>query len=425
MSETSNLASKMKKQLPAELINFMQVAGEITQGQGQRLYLVGGVVRDLLLGRGNLDLDLVVEGDAINLAQQLVHINQAKIITHARFGTAKLQWDEWSVDIVTARSETYIRPGALPTVKPGSINSDIFRRDFTINAMAVELNSGRYGELLDLYEGRSDLERKLIRVLHEKSFIDDATRIWRSLRYEQRLDFQLEEATRQLLKRAVPMLDTISGDRIRHELELVLREELPEKCLHRADELGVLARLHPSLKRDGWLAEKFAQARKLTAPDLPAVGFYLALLAYRLTAEESERLIAYLRLPKAVAQTLRDTIGVKAKLESLSVSGLAPSSIYSLLHDYCSPALLANSLAAASPAAVEHIRLFLSVFRYVKPVLSGKNLKKMGVDEGPRIKEILNLLREARLDGKVSSRKDEERLVEEWLTRAGGQESGG
>ena len=240
MTEAINLSAQIQKQLPAELVDFMQQAGEIAAAQGQNLYLVGGVVRDLLLGRANLDLDLVVEGDAIKLAQQLLDIAHGKITTHPRFNTAKIRRDKWSIDLTTARSETYARPGALPKVKPGVLASDLSRRDFTINTMAVELIPSRYGQLVDRHGGRDDLEHKLIRILHEKSFVDDATRIWRALRYEQRLNFQLEPNTLKLLKRDIPMLDTISGDRIRHELELILDEELPEKTIRRAEELKVL-----------------------------------------------------------------------------------------------------------------------------------------------------------------------------------------
>ncbi|MEE8618590.1 MAG: CCA tRNA nucleotidyltransferase [Dehalococcoidales bacterium] len=417
MPEITNLAGKMEKQLPVELINFMQTAGEVAQNQGQSLYLVGGVVRDLLLGRANLDLDLVVEGDAVNLAHQLVSVTQGKLVTYPRFGTAKLQWNEWSVDLATARSETYAKPGALPTVKPGSTRDDLFRRDFTINTMAIELNPDRYGELLDLYGGRDDLENKLVRVLHEKSFIDDATRIWRALRYEQRLSFQLEPATLELLKRDICWLDRISGDRIRHELELILKEEYPEKILRRAAELGVLAKLHPSLKGNGWLADKFEQARQLSSPDSPSVGLYLALLVYPLTTEESEQLISYLRLPKLVAQTLRDAMDIKTKLGSLANPELSPSGIYSLLHGYSLPAIVANSIATDSPVARQRVNLFFNKLRYIKPALNGEDLKRMGVSPGPQIKEILNLLHEARLDEKVSSKKDEEGLVKGWLDK--------
>ena len=417
MTKIINLANKIEKRLPAELVNFMQVAGEVAQSEGQSLYLVGGVVRDLLLGRANFDLDLVVEGNAIELAQQLTEIKQGKITTHPRFGTAKLQWNKWSVDLATARSETYAKPGALPRVKPSSISSDLFRRDFTINTMAIHLNPARYGELLDLHGGRDDLKHKLIRVLHEKSFIDDATRIWRGLRYEQRLNFQLERTTLQLLKRDISMLDTISADRIRYEIECILRERYPEKILRRADELKVLPKLHPALKGNGWLAEKFEQARHLNSPNLPSVGLYLALLAYPLTSEENERLISFLRLRKSSAQTLRDTINIKAKLPSLANPELSPSSIYRLLHGYSLQAVTANSLACDSPLTYQHIQLFLDKLRYVKPILTGNDLQRMGIAPGPQMKEILQRLHEARLDGKVTSKQDERKLVERWLAR--------
>ena len=410
-----NLASQIEEQMPAELVTFIQRAGRTAASQGERLYLVGGVVRDLLLGQTNFDLDLVVEGNAIELAQHLVEFNHGKITTHPRFNTAKLQWHKWSVDLATARSETYAKPGALPTVTPGSINNDLFRRDFTINAMAIVLNPGDYGELIDRYGGREDLEHKLIRVLHEKSFIDDATRIWRGLRYEQRLDFQLEPTTLKLLKRDIPMLDTISGDRIRYELECILKEERPEKVLHRAEELGVLSKLSPALKGNGWLAEKFERARQISSPNPPPVGLYLAILVYPLTNEENERLISFLRLPKILAQTIRDTISLRAKLPSLADPELTPSSIYRLIHGYSPQAVTANALASDSPVAHQHIQLFLDKLRYVKPVLTGDDLQKIGIAPGPRMKEILQRLHSARLDGKVTSKEGEVEIVEGWL----------
>jgi len=412
-----NLSSQIEEQLPAGLVTFIQRAGKTAASQGKGLYLVGGAVRDLLLGQTNFDLDFVVEGNAIELAQHLAGINQGKITTHPRFNTAKLQWDEWSADLATARSETYARPGALPAVTPGSIRDDLFRRDFTINAMAIELNPSRYGELIDRYKGRDDLEHKLIRILHDKSFIDDATRIWRGLRYEQRLDFQLEPATLKLLKRDIPMLDTISGDRIRYELECILKEAHPEKVLRRAEELGVLPKLSPSLKGNGWLAEKFEQARKISSPNPPPLGLYLALMVYHLTNEETGALISFLRLPKALAQTLRDTIDIKTKLPVLADPELKPSRIYHLLHGYNPTAITANSLACDSPLARQHIQLFLKKLRYVKPALTGNDLQKIGIAPGPRMKEILQRLHNARLDRKVTSKEEENILVRKWLDK--------
>lgn len=414
MPEATNLADKIEKHLPDELINFMGMAGKAAASRGQNIYLVGGVVRDLLLGKPNLDLDLVVEGDAIELARQLADTKQAKITTHPRFNTAKLKWDKWSVDLTTARSETYAKPGALPTVKPSSIEHDLARRDFTINAMAVHLSPSRYGELIDIHGGRNDLEYKLVRILHQKSFIDDATRIWRGLRYEQRLDFRLEKATLKLLKRDIPMLDTISGDRIRYELECILQEKHPEKVLRRAEELNVLPKLHPSLKGNGWLAERFAQARQISSPNPPPMGLYLALLAYPLNTEETEQLISRLKLRKSLAQILRDSVGLKGKLQKLADPELSPSGIYAILHDYSAPAITANWLATDSPIARGHMNLFLSKLRYVKPILTGNDLKEMGITSGLQMKEMLQRLHQAKLDGKAPGKEDEERLVEGW-----------
>jgi tRNA nucleotidyltransferase (CCA-adding enzyme) len=252
----------------------------------------------------------------------------------------------------------------------------------------------------------------MVRVLHDKSFIDDATRIWRALRYEQRLDFHLERSTLSLLKQGTAYLGTVSGDRIRHELERVLKEEMPEKVLRRADELGALARIHPSLRCDDWMTETFTLARERYLPDtFPRPELYLALMCYRLAPDKTEKLIAYLRLPKATAQVLRETMAIKEKRKELSTLGLAPSQIYRLVHGYGLTALTASSLAAGSATAAEHIDLYLSVLRYVKPALGGDDLIDMGVPQGPGVKEILQRLREARLDGKVTSKKEEEEMV--------------
>jgi len=415
MPKTVNLASKIEERLPTELVSLMRAIGVIANHQGQHLYLVGGIVRDLLLERETFDLDLVVEGDAVGLAQQLAGIAQGKLTTHPRFKTANLRWNEWSIDLATSRSETYERPGALPSVKPSSLTDDLFRRDFTVNAMAIRLNPGGYGDLVDHYGGRADLDRSLIRILHENSFVDDATRIWRALRYEQRLDFRLESETLRLLSRDIAMLDTISGDRTRHELELVLKEVYPEKVFLRADGLKVLPRLQPGLKGDGWLSGRFEQVRQMSSPGLPPPGLYLALMAYPLTGEQTEQMISRLRLPKSLAQTLRDTCSLKARLKSLAVPNLRPSRIYATLHGYLPAAITAASLATDSPVVGQNMRLYLDRLRYVRPTLTGDDLKAMGVVPGPQISELLGLLRAARLDREVSSRTEEENLVREWL----------
>ncbi|UCB43264.1 MAG: CCA tRNA nucleotidyltransferase [Dehalococcoidales bacterium] len=412
-----NLADKIKECLPAELVRLIEAIGAMAAHQDQHLYLVGGAVRDLLLERETFDLDLAVDGDAITLAQLLANITQGRLTVHTRFKTANLRWKEWRTDLTAIRSETYDQPGALPRVKPGSLAGDLFRRDFTINAMAVQLSPGHYGDLVDLYGGLEDLERGFIRVLHEKSFTDDATRIWRALRYEQRLGFQIEPETLGLLNRDIAMLDTISGDRIRHELELVLKESYPEKVFLRADELQVLPRLQPGLKCDSGLSERFEQARQISSPTPPPFSLYLALLTCNLTADQVEQLIVHLKLPRSLSQILRDSCRLNTEIASLATPSLKPSRIYEVLHGYSPSAITATSLAADSPEASRNIHQYLTRLRYIKPALTGEDLKSMGLVPGSRISEILKRLRVARMDGEVSNRQEEERLVREWLRK--------
>ncbi len=414
--ENIDLSVTIREQLPSEIIAFTKLAGTVAEKRSMRLYLVGGVVRDLLLERINTDLDIAVEGDAIKLAEEISLILQAKITTHPRFMTATLKLENRSVDLITARAETYARPGALPKVTPGNIKDDMARRDFSINAMAISLNPDNYGELFDPFVGRMDLDKGIICVLHDKSFTDDATRMWRAVRYEQRLDLHIEPVTLLLIERDLDMLKTVSGERIRHELDLVLKEEEPEKVFVRAEELGVLEKLNPYLKGDKWLAEKFSAARDKSDTGIPNPNLYLVLLCYRLIPPDAEKMIKYLRLPKAAAEAIRDTQAIKGKIKELSYEGESPSFIYNLLHGYCPVAYEANLMAANSPVAVEHIELYEDVLKYIRPVLTGDDLKKLGVPRGPKMKEFLKNLLDARLNGMVETKADEETWVKERLS---------
>jgi tRNA nucleotidyltransferase (CCA-adding enzyme) len=411
--EKINLSSTINDQLSSGIIAFLKMVGTIGEKRGMQLYLVGGVVRDLLLERLNTDLDFVVEGDGIKLAEEIGALIHAKIKTHPRFGTATIKWEKRSADFATARTEIYTRPGALPKVKFSTIKDDLARRDFTINAMAVAINPGRFGELIDPFDGRTDLEKNRVCVLHDKSFTDDATRMWRAVRYEQRLGFRIEPVTTLLIERDIDMLKTVSGDRIRHELELVLKEEEPENALRRADELEILERLNPHLKADAWLAEKFAAARDAADTALPAPWLYMALVCYRLKTAEAEKLIGYLRLPKAAAQVIRDTLAVRDRINELSLEGQNPSVIYDILHGFCQAAYEANMIASASLVAAEHIELYERVLAHIHPTLTGDDLKKLGIPSGSRIKETLQKLLEAKLDGTIETKQDEEIWVKE------------
>jgi tRNA nucleotidyltransferase (CCA-adding enzyme) len=408
MKKSDNISELIKSQLPAEMQEILSIAGQVAGEQQHKLYMVGGIVRDLLLGRSSLDLDLVVEGDAIEISRHFAEKVKGKVTFHTRFLTATVKWEGWSVDFATARSETYSKPGALPAVEAGDIITDLSRRDFTMNSLAVDISSG---ELLDPYNGMKDIEKRLVRVLHEKSFIDDATRIWRAIRYEQRLDFTLEPDTLRLLKRDLNMLETISRDRIRHELELVLKEEFPEKAIRRARNLGVLEKLHPSLQGDNWLTEKFMKAREVVSPNSPSTELYLTLLAYRLNKDETEEFISRLGLRKLQTRTLRDACLVKSRIYKISESELKPGEIYNLLHGLHHTALIAASIAD-SPEIEKNITVYLDKLRYVRTALTGKDLEEMGIKPGPRMKEILGKLLQARLDGQVTDRQDEIEMVD-------------
>lgn len=410
-----NIGNKIEAYLPPELLALVKLAGELAAAKGQKLYLVGGVVRDLFLGRPNLDLDLVVEGDAPALARQLAKVRGGEVVAHPRFGTATFRQGEFCLDIVTARSETYAEPGALPVVKPGTIKDDLLRRDFSINAMAVSLEPTKFGELVDPYGGKSDLDRHLVRVLHQRSFKDDPTRIWRAIRYEQRLGFRLEFDTEVLLRRDVAMMWRVSRDRLRHELERVLGEKYPEKSLYRAERVGALQQLMLSLKADNWLLQRFSQARLASGASRPEINLYMVLLVWRLDEEELRMFAERLNFGGEAARVLKDIPGLKQALSDLEVGELKPSGIYHLLEHHRLRAIQAATLAVDSPLARQRLELYLSKLRLVAPSLTGDDLTKMGVPQGRRLGWMLRSLKDARLDGTVKTRRRERELVRKWL----------
>jgi tRNA nucleotidyltransferase (CCA-adding enzyme) len=412
-----NIGKNIDVYLPPEILAMVKAAGEIAASKGQRAYLVGGVVRDLFLKRRNLDIDLVVEGDALPLARQLAKGRDVKLVTHPRFGTATFQHGEFSIDLVTARSETYAEPGALPTVKPGNIQDDLFRRDFSINAMAVSIDPARFGDLIDPFGGKSDLDRHLIRVLHQRSFKDDPTRVWRALRYEQRLDFRLEFDTTTQLRRDATIMARISGDRLRHELDRILEEDYPEKVFYRAERLGVLRHLHLALMGNGWLGEHFDMAREACGKSKPNKNFYLSLLVWRIDDEALKNFIERLKFGGDAVRVLRDIPGLKQAIPALAASELTPSGVYHILERHHPETILAATLVTDSALVKQRLELYLASLRFVELSLNGDNLRRMGVPAGKKIGAMLRALKEAKLDGKLTTREDERKLVRSWLKK--------
>jgi tRNA nucleotidyltransferase (CCA-adding enzyme) len=237
------ISARMKQKLSPAMQGILHEAGYLAPEMGFHAYAVGGMVRDLLLGIGNFDLDIVIEGDGILFAQTLAGRLHAKATSHERFGTATITFpDRLRVDVATARTEIYERPAMLPRVAPGSIRDDMARRDFTINALAVSLMPGEFGRLLDMFRGVRDLRERHIRVLHEQSFMDDPTRIFRALRFEVRLGFRIVRSSEQLITEALSrsILSKLEDYRIATELRLILEEPDPAGPLKRLADLGVI-----------------------------------------------------------------------------------------------------------------------------------------------------------------------------------------
>ncbi len=248
-ADSDTLGSLLTAALSPARLALLKAVADQAHTLNLPLYLVGGSVRDLLLGRPSLDFDLVVEGDAIGLAKALSAHYGGQVVAYGRFGTAK--WcppdQSDSLDLVSARTEYYERPTAMPTVESGSIKLDLHRRDFTINTLALRLDGRHYGELYDYWGGLDDLRQGVIRVLHSLSFIDDPTRLLRAVRFEQRFGFRIAARTLQLMEEAQPHLKQVSGERLRHELDLILSEAQAPAMLSRLNALGILTAIHPAL----------------------------------------------------------------------------------------------------------------------------------------------------------------------------------
>ena len=422
------VAQKIEDALPDLLLDLLKRASELAQEMGYPLYVVGGFVRDLLLGEPTLDMDLVVEGDAIKLARRLGKGVGARTRSHKRFGTAKVilegreaEFGVPSLDFAAARLEFYAHSAALPEVERSSIKADLHRRDFTINTLAIRLDSDHYGQLLDFYGGEQDLKDGLIRVLHSLSLIEDPTRIMRAARFEQRLGFTIEERTAELIEDALPMLSRVTGERIRHELYLILGEREPERVLCRLDGLNVLAHLQGQLTCGEDIWTWFGQLRDTLATGIwdveteedgrPTPGLYLALFCYHLPRAEMEAFAGYLKIFRSDLTLLRQVADLKDAGAKLDQPGLANRQIYALFRHSSSASRLIFWLCTRSQRVRDRLRLYETQLRHVRPVVDGEYLKSLGLKPSPLYSRLLNAVRDARLDGELDTVEEEKALI--------------
>jgi tRNA nucleotidyltransferase (CCA-adding enzyme) len=428
-----NISADLKKSLsPVQLKLIQLVAAEAT-AMGFPLYMVGGVVRDLLLGRANLDLDLVVEGDAPALGRVLAGKYDGKVTVHSRFGTAK--WDiresrfrkgesagkinsrlpvpEY-LDLVSARNEAYKHTAALPTVKMGNIEDDLGRRDFTINTLAVRLDSSYFGDLRDDYGGVEDLQRGLVRVLHTRSFVDDPTRMYRAIRYEQRFGFRIVEETLALIPDAMTSIERLSPQRIRHELDLILDEPTKASILARLAELKLLKPIHAALPWDSSVQARFQvepRPELINRRDDRLTAWLLWLL--ELSKGQIESLNKRLHFTAPLLRALLAASWLFADLTR--VADRKPSEWVEYLDEVPLMAVYAVYLGIVEGKSKLALKKYLSEWRHVKPSVTGNDLKKRGLPPGPVYQKILRELRNAWLDQEVQDIEAEKKRLEEIL----------
>ncbi len=386
-------------------MQLLRRAAEESARRGVRLYLVGGAVRDALLGLSVADVDLVsAPGDA-EFGRDLAGALGGEVVASSQFGTHKIRAGGITFDLAMARTESYDHPGALPSVRPAGILDDLARRDFTINAMAVEVGAESWGDIQDEFGCLADLRRGLVRALHDGSFRDDATRILRAARYAGRYDFRIEESTRRALDRDLAYLDAISGDRLRHELERVFDEPRAAPILRILRDAGVLRAINPSLGAD---EAALAQIDEVAiGPERGPTPVMLSLLVSSLPAEAAPALVRRLNMGADWARVVRDTLALHDIVARLQRSGLRPSEVDDLLRAYDEHALRAGAALASDDLAASWVRRYLDELRHVRPLLDGNDLLALGVARGPKVGELLRTLRCARLDGEVHTREDE------------------
>ncbi len=429
--------AQMAAVLGDPVTQLIDTIAQQAQDQPAPLYLVGGVVRDLLLKRRNFDIDFVVEGDAIRFAESLQARYGGRVHSHRPFGTANWVLSEAvidglnsadlpdHVDFATARNEFYEHPTALPTTYSGSIKLDLLRRDFTINTLAITLSPAS-GRVLDFYGGLADLEAQLIRVLHSLSFVDDPTRILRAVRFERRLGFQIEPRTAELIATALPMLRRITGERVRHELTLLLGEADPAASLLLLQQRAILTAIHPAFIVPDDLAERFARAQAELVRPLPwpmpapdRIEVYWCLTLANIPPQDLTHLAERLLFSKTLTTAVLATAQIVQNLDGLTDPATPPSQITARLTNLGDLALYSARLIVEDNLARQRIGQYANEWRAIRPVTDGHSLRARGLTPGPCYARILTRLRAARLDGLIVSDADErahlQKLLEEGI----------
>jgi tRNA nucleotidyltransferase (CCA-adding enzyme) len=419
-----NVSSLIAEFLTKDVVVLLRTIGEVAEANGYTAYAVGGFVRDLLLRVKNLDLDIVVEGDGIHFAKKLADHFGGAVRTHEKFKTALvIMPDGFNIDVATARLEYYEYPAAMPTVELSSLKLDLYRRDFTINAMAINLNPEKFGTLLDFFNCQADLKEKRIRILHNLSFVEDPTRIFRAIRFEQRMGFSIGKHAEKLIKNAVKMnlFNRFFGHRCFIELKLIFSEENPIPAIRRMAEFDLLKFILPGLKLDKRMEKNLAETQramawyKLLYLEEPCRQWQVYLFTILADSTYSELKLFCMKFEfpeRHKRELLREKEATDKILRELDRSRrLSNSEIYWLLQDRSHESLLYLIAMARKKSAKKAVSSFVTHLRHYRTHIQGVDLKEMGYKSGPIYKTILNHLLEAKLDGQVETRADEIKFV--------------
>lgn len=455
-----NLSRALRTRMPAPCVRLLEMTGQLGTRLGVKVYVVGGFVRDLIMeqkGRGwpHMDIDLVVEGDALAFAHALSHELKGRVREHRTFMTALVLFPassleksskstgspeseaaiataiasdmELRVDVATARLEYYAAPAALPTVELSSIKMDLYRRDFTINAMAMQLNEESFGLLVDFFDGQSDIRQKRIRMLHALSFVEDPTRALRAVRFEQRYRFRIGPQCERLIHNALELhlMDKLSGIRILNEIELMLEERESLACITRMQELDMLTAIHPHLLLHPWKAELLDKSlrvlewyRRLYLPEVPDPLFLFFMAFCRnLSGSEMMEVLTRFDLPEIRRTTMLSiraaVIEAMPALELWQSENGSPSRLYFILDHMPLEGLLYLIARVDDEALQKALSQYVYHGRKEKADIDGTDLRELGLIPGPAYSRILRAVLAAKLDGTAPTREEQLALAQE------------
>ncbi len=427
-ARTRNIRRFMDERMPRSLMAMLVTIGEVGANLGYGVYVVGGFVRDLFLYRPNEDIDIVIEGDGIAFARTYAKMMGARVHSHEKFGTAVVIFsDGFKVDVASARLEHYRFPADLPSVEMSSIKLDLYRRDFTINTLAIQLNPGKFGTLIDFFQAQKDIKEKVIRILHNLSFVEDPTRVYRAIRFEQRFGFTIGKLTARLIKNVVEMdfFRQLSGRRVFTELRLIFEEENPAPAIQRLDDYGLLEILHTDLTPDKKRRDLFHSVKKvLSWHDLLFLeesylrwAVYFAAMVEGCSRHTTEAICEKLELaPRHRAIFNRDRFEALDALYRIRRDmDMENSDLYRELSPFKTEMILFMMAAAKDEGIKKAIAHYYTQLRFVAPFVTGKDLKNMGLTPGPLYREILDAVLDAKLNGLVKTRDDELNFVRNYV----------